>query len=140
MALSSAVLSFDPASRTTTVSTENGNLMCAAIENDWPEIKENSFASVISEANDELESMLDKAILNKNYVCQKKDDELLPTNAITDIFYLEYGALDDDFNEFPINSRNVVVGPKIGVFLPLENRYYDGSVDAISNEKSYCQV
>lgn len=54
------MLSFDPASCTGTDTAGNGKTMCAAIEDVRPAIVENSFASVITKANDELEGMLDE--------------------------------------------------------------------------------
>lgn len=59
------VLSFDRTSWTITVSSGNGETVCAVIEDVRPAVEEESFASAITKPNDQFEGRLDAALLNK---------------------------------------------------------------------------
>lgn len=107
--------------------------MKAAVEDIRLAVNEESFASLVREGNDHLDSSIEE-MLDENIFCDDKNT----SDAMDNSSKINEGE-DEAPSNFGENDNAVLpdVGDSIEVFWPIDNQYYIGTVAEISDENVY---
>lgn len=136
------MIEFDACSWTVEVPGCSCEPIKVSIEDIRPALRNDSFASLIQHASDELDENIVDLLSSLSPVTTTgtpSSGHLLPTNDVldpsTDVYFLTHDLLPDyrtnnSFSDSPVVPK---VGDRIEIFWPIDNAFYPGQIQSLQN-------